>query len=46
MKKIFILLSALVTAAISSSGQGAPEYGAGMKINVNQDGSKFIRLIT
>ncbi len=46
MKRFIILFSMLLTTAVSSSGQGAPEYGSGMKINVNQDGSKFIRFIT
>jgi hypothetical protein len=26
--------------------QGSTEYGAGLKININQDGSKYLRLIT
>lgn len=46
MKKLIILFSVLVTAVISSSGQGSSDYGGGIKLNVNQEGTKYVRFIT
>ena len=31
--------------SITSFSQGSPEYGSGIKINLNQDGTRFIRFI-
>ena len=44
MKKIlFLSLLALLSSEVFS--QGSPDYGSGMKINFNEDGSKYIRFI-
>ena len=44
MKKI---LSFIGLALISSSvyGQGSPDYGGGLKINLNPKGDKYVRFI-
>jgi hypothetical protein len=44
MKK---LLTFIGLALISSSmySQGSPDYGSGLKINLNPEGNKFIRFI-
>lgn len=44
MKKIFTI-ALLSVAWISSFAQGAPDYGAGMKFNLNDDGSRYVRFI-
>lgn len=44
MKKGFIWC-ALLTTALSFS-QGSPDYGGGMKFNLNPEGSKYMRFIT
>ena len=34
-----------VSASFASFSQGSPEYGSGIKINLNQEGTRFIRFI-
>lgn len=43
MKKL-LLVAGLLFSAYSFS-QGSPDYGAGMKFNLNEDGSKYMRVI-
>ncbi len=43
MKKLSIIALLLITA--TSFAQGSPDYGAGMKFNLNEDGSKYMRVI-
>ncbi|MFT7351669.1 MAG: hypothetical protein ACI9XR_001427 [Flavobacterium sp.] len=44
MKKIILLVAVFFTAL--SFGQGSPDYGGGMKFNLNDDGSKYLRIIS
>jgi hypothetical protein len=45
MKKVLnTLLLSLI--AIVSYSQGSPDYGGGMKVNINEDGSKYFRVIS
>lgn len=44
MKKTIVII-ALLFSAISFS-QGSPDYGGGLKVNINQDGSKYFRIIS
>lgn len=44
MKKI-IVAAALLLSALSFS-QGSPDYGGGLKVNINEDGSKYFRIIS
>jgi hypothetical protein len=43
MKKIILLVSLLVTGL--SFAQGSPDYGGGMKFNINPEGTKYMRFI-
>jgi hypothetical protein len=43
MKKIILLATVLVTTV--SFGQGSPDYGGGMKFNLNPEGTKYMRFI-
>jgi len=44
MKKLsFLALLLLTTMAFS---QGSPDYGGGLKVNINEDGSKYFRIIS
>ncbi len=45
MKKTIVSLSLLFFTAIGYS-QGSSEYGGGLKVNINQDGSNYFRIIT
>lgn len=45
MKKI-ILGTSLLLCSFFGFSQGATEYGSGLKVNVNEDGSKYFRIIT
>lgn len=49
MKKIFsiycILAALLIGTLTSAYAQGSTEYGGGLKLKVNDDGSKYIRFI-
>lgn len=44
MKKISFLVFFLMTAFAFS--QGSPDYGGGLKVNINEDGSKYFRIIS
>lgn len=44
MKKL-TLLAGLLFSAIAFS-QGSPDYGGGLKVNINEDGSKYFRIIS
>ncbi|MBX0334607.1 hypothetical protein K3G39_15305 [Pontibacter sp. HSC-14F20] len=49
MKKLLLFVAAglvLCCAGRSASAQGSTEYGAGIKLPLNEDGSKYIRFIT
>jgi hypothetical protein len=46
MKKIFLPCIFLILIFMKTFSQGAMEYGGGMKMNINTEGTKFIRLIT
>ena len=43
-KTLFLGLFALLT--FNAFSQGSPDYGGGMKVNFNEDGSKYMRFIT
>lgn len=43
MKKITLLAAVLMSAL--SFGQGSPDYGGGMKFNINPEGTKYMRFI-
>jgi hypothetical protein len=45
MKKIY-LIAALLLLSLKCFSQGSPDYGAGMKFNLNEDGSKYLRVIS
>ncbi|MBF7092296.1 porin [Flavobacterium sp. ALJ2] len=44
MKKIFFLLTILLLS-VKAFSQGSTDYGSGMKFNLNEDGSKYMRFI-
>ncbi|MFE3868132.1 porin [Flavobacterium sp. LS2P90] len=44
MKKIFIV-AAVLLLSLKGFSQGSTDYGAGLKFNLNEDGSKFMRVI-
>lgn len=44
MKKIAFLFFCTV-CWFSAFSQGSPDYGGGLKININEDGSKYLRMI-
>jgi hypothetical protein len=43
MKKIFFIAAVLLLSQKFS--QGSTDYGSGMKFNLNEDGSKYMRFI-
>lgn len=43
MKKILITTAILLS--VVSFGQGSPDYGSGLKVNLNPEGNKYIRFI-
>jgi len=45
MKKLALLSGALLMGLVSL-GQGSPDYSGGLKVKLNEDGSKYFRLIT
>ncbi|HLF52836.1 hypothetical protein [Flavobacterium sp.] len=45
MKKIY-LMAGLLLLSLKGFSQGSPDYGAGMKFNLNDDGSKYLRIIS
>ncbi|WP_028667059.1 hypothetical protein [Runella zeae] len=48
MKKIIFAIAIILACASSGylQAQGSSEYGAGMKLNVNSEGTKYVRFIT
>lgn len=46
MKKLVLLIPALLIAFSSANGQGFADYSGGLKVSLNDDGSKYFRLIT
>jgi hypothetical protein len=44
MKRIFTIVG-LLLLSIGGYGQGSTEYGSGLKFNLNEDGSKYMRTI-
>jgi hypothetical protein len=44
MKKVIILFLTLAFGKVS--GQGSADYGGGMKLNINPEGTKYVRFIT
>jgi hypothetical protein len=44
MKKVFILFLTLAFGKVS--GQGSADYGGGIKLNINPEGTKYVRFIT
>lgn len=44
MRKILITAAGLFSAL--TFGQGSPDYGGGLKVNINEDGSKYFRVIS
>ena len=46
MKKLLLLLFVSIIATHSISAQGSPDYDGGMKVKLNDDGSKYFRIIS
>lgn len=44
MKKITIIAAFFISAI--AFAQGSPDYGSGLKVNINVDGSKYFRIIS
>ncbi|MFD2890646.1 hypothetical protein ACFS5J_01275 [Flavobacterium chuncheonense] len=44
MKKLTLFAGLLMTAF--TFAQGSPDYGGGLKVNLNEDGSKYFRIIS
>jgi hypothetical protein len=44
MKKLTLFAGLLMTAL--TFAQGSPDYGGGLKVNLNEDGSKYFRIIS
>ena len=45
MKKTY-LIAAILLLSLKAFSQSSPDYGAGMKFNLNDDGSKYLRVIS
>ncbi|CAM2838472.1 hypothetical protein [Flavobacterium frigoris] len=45
MKKVY-LIAAVLLLSLKGFSQGSPDYGAGMKFNLDEDGSKYLRVIS
>lgn len=45
MKKIY-LIATLLLLSLKCFSQGSPDYGSGMKFNLNEEGSKYLRVIS
>ncbi len=43
--KQFYLFTALLLLSVKAFSQGSPDYGAGLKINLKDDGSKYLRVL-
>jgi len=46
MKKIILLLSSALITAAAGFSQGSPDYNGGLKVNFDEEGNKYFRLIT
>lgn len=46
MKRAIFLLSILASVSWSAVAQGSADYGSGIKLNINPDGTKYVRFIT
>jgi hypothetical protein len=44
MKRVLILAGLLISGFAFS--QGSPDYGSGLKVNINEDGSSYFRIIS
>lgn len=44
MKKIILMAGVLFSAL--TFGQGSPDYEGGLKVKINEDGSKYFRIIS
>ena len=44
MKQIY-LIAVVLFLSVESFSQGSPEYGGGLKVNLKEDGSKYLRFI-
>lgn len=44
--KIQFLLIAFTFSAITLFGQGSPDYGGGLKVNFDEEGNKYLRVIS
>lgn len=45
MKNLY-LIATVILFSLKGFSQGSPDYGAGMKFNLNEDGSKYVRVIS
>ena len=45
MKKVYSI-AILLLLSIKGFSQGSPDYGSGMKFNLNDDGSKYLRVLS
>ena len=46
MKKLLLLVFISIISISNANAQGSPDYKGGMKIKLNDDGSKYFRIIT
>lgn len=46
MKKLLLSLSACLLFGATTYSQGSPDYSGGLKVKLNDDGSKYFRLIS
>ncbi len=46
MKKLLLIVLISIASYSSSNAQGSPDYKGGMKVRLNDDGSKYFRIIT
>lgn len=42
----YFLITLLSLSALTGRGQGSPEYGSGMRFNLDPEGKKYVRLLT
>jgi hypothetical protein len=45
MKKFIWLIAAVMLLSLKAFHKALSDYGAGMKFNLNEDGSKYLRVI-
>lgn len=43
--KRFFLIAVVLSASLNGYSQGAPDYGSGLKFNLNEEGSKYLRVL-